>query len=93
MGILCMTTRVKSTLLNSGLRESLYTLDKEQKVICILWQYLKYKPGLRQQHLGQKKLQQQWNFTKLGMSITNNKKPNTHLQNPKNTKPRNLPSL
>lgn len=59
MHILSMTIRVKSTLLNSGLRESLYTLDKEQKVICIFQQHLEYKPGLRHQHLGQQKLQQQ----------------------------------
>lgn len=47
--ILYMTIKVKSTSLNSGLRESLYTLNKEQKVICIFWQYLEYKPGLTHQ--------------------------------------------
>lgn len=83
MCILCTTIKVKSTLLNSGLRESLYPIDKEQKVVGIFWQYLEYKPGLRHRHLGQQKLQQQWNFTKLGIAITNNKKPNTGPPKPK----------
>lgn len=79
---LCLIIKVKSTLLNSGLRKSLYTLDKEQKVTSIFWQYLEYKPGLTHQHLGQQKLQQQWNFTKLGIAITDNKK-NPTSESPK----------
>lgn len=52
-----------------------YTPEKKQKAVPVFWQYLKYKPGLRHQHLGQQKLQQHYNFTKWGIATTHTSMP------------------